>query len=130
MTAPQFDFRFDQRDLDRALKRLDKWHGSPLKKRMDKALQAGLTLLVNPIRATAARHTRTGATVRSVKVKSLRKRWNEVAAYSVGPRTWYKHFVIAGTRRGVTADPYVSRAVDPLEGRVRDFVSQQVRDLR
>lgn len=47
----------------------------------------------------------TKATFRSVKVKNLRR---EVGVY-VGPKVWYRHFVIGGTSRGIAPNPWVAR---------------------
>lgn len=45
----------------------------------------------------------TGATQRSVKIL------DHGMSARVGPTTWYKHFVIGGTKRGVKPNPWVGR---------------------
>jgi hypothetical protein len=125
----QLNVTVSQRDVDRIAKRLDKWQGKPLADRLKKATQGALQLLVNPIRFGAARHSITGKTVQTVKVTTLRKRAGELWAMKVGVRTWYAHFVIAGTSRGVEADPYVDRAYEPLKGEIQNFIDYQVRRL-
>ena len=49
---------------------------------------------------------RTGKTRSSVKV--IRGQ----TTYRVGPTIWYKHFVIGGTKRGIEANPWVSRGAN------------------
>lgn len=124
------------KDIARVQKRLEKWQGAPLEKRMDKAVRAGLSLLIKPIRAGALRHKSTGNTARSVGVKKLRKKPGEMnASYKVGikavrPRqAWYGHFPITGTSRGVMADPYVEAAWDDHREQVSAFIDEQVRKL-
>lgn len=117
------------RDIARITKRLDKWQGKPLATRMAKAIQSGLTLYVGPLRARAAAHVLTGGTVRSIRVKALRKRPGEVAAYKVGPTTWYGHFAIVGTSRGVSPDPYVDQVREQFERPVTAFIDEQIRRL-
>ena len=119
----------NQRDIDRITKRLDKWQGAPLAKRMDKALGEGMKLLINPIRLGAQRHRTTGATYKSVKVKKLRRKAGEVAAYKVGVNTWYGHFPISGTSRGIEGDPYVDAAYEANSGKVMSFIDEQIRRL-
>lgn len=118
-----------QKDIDRITKRLDKWQGAPLQKRMEKAVQGGLALLVNPIRSGAGRHRITGKTAASVRVRKLRKISDEIFAYKVGPTTRYAHFVIAGTSRGVEADPYVDEALNANEATVMSFIDEQVKKV-
>lgn len=88
------------------LRMLGKAEGKELKSRIRKGTRAGASMLVSPIRKETP--VRTGEMARSVKVKSLRS-----GGYSVGPRAWYRHFVIRGTKRGIEANPVVDRAVDP-----------------
>src|SRR5688500_19352580 len=71
------------RDIARISKRLDKWQGKPLEERIAKAIQGGLGLYVGPLKARAAIHNRTGATMGSIKVRKLKKRTGEIAAYKV-----------------------------------------------
>lgn len=42
-----------------------------------------------------------GPLSRTVTTRTIRKRQGEMVALQVGPRAWYKHFVIRGTRRHV-----------------------------
>lgn len=117
------------KDIARITKRLQKWQGKPLAQRMDKAIQAGLKLYVAPLRVRAAKHHRTGKTQAGYNVRKLRKRPQEVAAYKVSSNTWYKHFAIVGTSRGVNADPYVTQVRDSLEPAVTAFINEQVTRL-
>lgn len=119
----------NQKDINRITKRLDKWQGRELADRMAKAEQAGLGLYVGPLRARASAHNLTGATRSSIKVRKLRKRPGEVAAYKVGPGTWYRHFAIVGTSKGVRADPYVDQVREALEPQVTAFIDEQIRRL-
>jgi hypothetical protein len=117
------------KDIARITKRLDKYQGVELAKRMDKAIAGGLALLVGPIRSGAARHTITGATAKSVKVKKLRKRAGEMVAHKVGVSTWYGHFPIAGPYN-TQGDPYVDRAAAQHGEQVQHFINEQITRLR
>ena len=121
------DLEISQRDIDRVNKRLDKWKDKPLAVRLEKAIQGAASLLVNPIRGNTP--VVTGNLRRSVRVTKLRKQSGEIAAYKVGPTARHKHLIIRGTSRGVEANPFVDRAVNPLEGKVRDFAGDQVRNF-
>src|SRR3990167_2702261 len=112
------------RDIARITKRLDKWQGKPLADRMDRAIRAGLSLMVSPIRAAAPQPGReraprdaTGKLAAAVQVWKLKKRAGEVAAYAVGPRGGrsktlrvapHRHLVIRGHRM-VTHRPDLSQ---------------------
>jgi HK97 gp10 family phage protein len=74
---------------------------------LNKAVRAAAAVMRPFIMANAP--VATGATRRSVSVRTMRKRAGEAAAVSVGPRTWYRHFPIGGTSRGITANPWVER---------------------
>lgn len=119
----------NQRDVDRITKRLEKWQGRPLAMRMEKAIQGGLRLYVGPLKARAGAHNATGKTQRGYNVRKLRNKPGEVAAYKVSSNTWYKHFAIAGTSRGVRADPYVDQIRSGLEPSVTTFIDEQIRRL-
>lgn len=131
MPAPpvSINVTVNPRDIARIEKRLDKWQGKPLAMRMEKAEQGGMGLYVAPLRARAGAHNLTGRTQRSIRVSKLRKKAGEVAAFKVGPTTRWRHFAIAGTRRGVEADPYVDAVHRQLEPRVTAFIDEQVRRL-
>lgn len=105
--------------LDRSLAALDRQSGTALRRRVVLGMRAGGSLLVQPIREQAPR--RTGYLSRSVSVRSGRD-----GSVSVGPRAWYRHFVIRGTRRGVRANPFVDRGVDTNLGQVKDRVADVI----
>lgn len=133
----------NQADIDRIVKRLDKWKDRPLQERERKAIQGALSLLVGPIRAQTPEITR--RLWSSVKVRKLRSRGvtvgglsaGEVAAYAAGPTARYRHLVIRGHRivtrggrdtgRRSRKDPFVDRAVDPLEGQLRSFIDNTMK---
>lgn len=55
-----------------------------------------------PHRSSAkGRRGRKGPLSRNVTVRSLRRRTGELVALQAGPRAWYKHFVIRGTKAHV-----------------------------
>ena len=128
----------NQRDIDRITKRLSKWQGRPLEFRMSKALQAGVQLLVAPIRAITP-VGKTGNLLRSVGTRKLKKRSGEIpsGAYAVGPVPArggrHRHLVIRGHRTAsgsmTKANPFVDRAVRPLEPMVLRFIDEQIRRL-
>lgn len=124
---PGIAIEVSQKDIARVTKRLDNWTGTNLRRRAERVAYGAMSLFVSPLRAQAARHNRTGATQRSIKTKKLRKRPGEAAAWRVGPTTWYKHFVITGTNRGIIADPYVDEVREALTGEVLSFYDEQIR---
>ena len=81
---------------------LSRRSGIELNKTLRKATRVAATA-AKPFIASQA-PVLTGATKRSIKVKSTR----DIGA-SVGPRIWYRHFVIGGTSRGVERNPWVDR---------------------
>lgn len=55
-----------------------------------------------PHRSSArGRRGKKGPLSRNVTVRTIRRRSGEMVALQVGPRAWYKHFVIRGTRSHV-----------------------------
>jgi hypothetical protein len=116
------------KDIARVTKRLDKWQGAQLAKRVEKAIQGGLSLFVPRIRAGARGHHVTGKTERSVRVNKLRKRTGEIVAYKVGPNEWYSHFPISGPY-SAPGDPYVEQAEQELGGEVMSFIDDQITRL-
>ena len=130
-TAPQSSFaisaQVSQKDINRALRTLDKYQGAELHKRTEKAIRGGATLLKGPI--AAASPVRSGRMRSSVGVKKLRKQQSEVTAYYVGPRTFYAQWIQDGTKRGVEANPFVERATAPRLSEVHNFIDQQIRRL-
>jgi hypothetical protein len=119
----------NQRDIDRISKNLAKWEKAPLEKRMEKAVQGGAKLLVNPIRAAAAPRSRTGLTVRRVRVKKLKKRPGEATAYVVGSGSPYYARARIGGPYGAPPDNYVMQAFGTNEERVVSFISEQIKKL-
>ncbi len=95
--------------LDKAQIKLDRYHGPQLDRALGKATFAAARILVGPMKA-AAPLGRTGALRKSVKATRAQRRDKPGAI--VGPRMWYRHFVIGGTRRGVKPNPFVSRTAD------------------
>jgi hypothetical protein len=67
-----------------------------------------------------------GYGVRKLRLRPWQK---EVAAFKVSSNTWYKHFAIVGTSRGVEPDLYVDDVREQLESRVTAFVDSAVRAL-
>jgi len=124
-----FSININEKDLARATKTLDQFQGMPLKQLMLKVEKAAIGLYVNPLKRRAARHNQTGATQASIKVKILKTTRKEIAAFKVGPNTWYRHFAIGGTSQGVRADPYVDDVRGALEPQVFGFIDDQIKRL-
>lgn len=105
--------------LPRVLASLDYREGRQLLARTKLGLRSGGSVLVAPMRREAP--VRTGVLRRSVSVRTARD-----GSVSVGPRAWYRHFVIRGTSRGVRPNPFVDRAVnnnlDAAKQRVEDVI--------
>jgi hypothetical protein len=51
--------------------------------------------------------------------KPIKPRPGSATGVSVGPRIWYRHFVIGGTSRGIEANPWVQRGIDRAAPAVR-----------
>lgn len=152
MPAPvSLNITVNPRDIARIEKRLAKWQGKPLAERVDKAMRAGLSLMVGPIRTKAPQpgHERgakdaTGRLAAATQVWKLKKRPGEIAAYAVGPRGGrskslrvapHRALVIAGHRMVthdgrqvgyVTGQPYVDQAVSEMEPSVMRFINEQI----
>jgi hypothetical protein len=120
----------NEKDLARVAKRLDKWQGKPLEVRTQKAEQAGMKLFISPLKSRAARHNLTGKTQYGYAVRKLRKKnYTELGAYKAGSNTWYRHFAIVGTRRGVRPDLYVDAVRESFGVRVVAFIREQITRL-
>lgn len=102
---------------------LDKNSGRELKRRMRVGTRAGASLLVAPIRGEikSAGLVKSGYLMKSVKTASLRS-----GGYSVGPRAWYRHFVIKGTQRGIEPHAVVDRAAESQKGAVERRVADVI----
>lgn len=105
--------------LEQALAALDRQSGRSLERRVVLGMRTGAQMLVAPIRAQAPK--RTGYLARSVKVRTGRG-----GSVSVGPRAWYRHFIIRGTKRGIRANPFVDRGVDSNLEAVKDRVADVI----
>lgn len=132
----QIDVTVNRRDLDRLDKQLSKWQGQPLAKRLDKALAAGARIFQAAIKRTAPRLT--GGLQRSTKVRRIRARTDQVAAYQVmpdkrvpdkGSSALLTALLVYGTKRGVEATPFVDTAVDATKATVSNFIEYQVKRL-
>lgn len=130
----------DQRELDRAVKRLERYAGRPLHERARRAYLETARLGVRPIRAASPRVS--GSLRASVRARSLtgpRLRPGEMAAASVGPRKPHRHLVTQGHRivtrggrdtgRRSRADPFVDRAFEQYGERARAFAESRTLDL-
>ena len=99
--------------LDKAQIKLDRYHGPQLERALGKATITAARTLVGPMKAAAPRG-RTGLLRKSIKATRAQRRDKPGAI--VGPRMWYRHFVIGGTRRGVKPNPFVSRTAATYSG--------------
>jgi hypothetical protein len=82
---------------------LSRRSGPQLASTLRKATRAGATA-AKPFIA-AASPVRTGKTRKSVSVRGSK----QGIGASVGPRIWYRHFQIVGTKRGIRPNPWVAR---------------------
>jgi len=98
--------------LDKAQIKLDRYHGPQLDRALGKATITAARTLVGPMKAAAP--VRSGALRKSIKATRAQRRDKPGAI--VGPRMWYRHFVIGGTRRGVKPNPFVSRTAAANSG--------------
>ena len=123
----QFNVHIDQRDVARVTRRLDKMHGAPFQKVIQKAVVAGAALLVTPIRAAAP--VKTGKLRARVGARALKKKSGEAAAAYAGTRIYYGAWVQDGTSRGVHANPFVEQVTRALEPAVNGYINEQVKRL-
>lgn len=114
----------DQKELDRAMRRLARYEGRPLQRRAEQAYIEGARLLRSPMRA-AAPVGPTGNLRKSVSARKNRRRPGEIAAATVGTRfkvARHRHLVVAGTKphplTGVRRQSAFARFPD---GEVRRF---------
>jgi hypothetical protein len=120
----------NQRDIDRINKRLDKWQGAPLAKRLEVAQRGALGILVAPLRGRAGAHVLSGKTQRGISVRKLRRRSGEATpGYKVGSNTRVRHFAVVGTTRGVEPDPYFDEIERQYDGQISAFIDATVRRL-
>ena len=93
-------------------RKLDRYHSARLNRALGKASIAAARTLVRPMRAAAPK--RTGKLAKSIKATRA-KRQDKPGAI-VGPRIWYRHFPIKGTKRGVPSNPFVTRTAEANAG--------------
>ena len=131
----------DERALERAIKRLDKYQGRALSQRAQKAYLEGARLMVRPIQGqiSAAGLVQTRRFLRSVKARKPRLRGNEMAVASVGPVDAKRHLLIRGHRivtpggrytgRRTQPNPVVDDAFKDVGDEVKSFINQRVLDI-
>ncbi len=107
---PQITIRTE--GLNELQLKLDRYHGPKLDRALGKATITAARTLVGPMKAAAP--VRSGVLRRSIKATRASRRDKPGAI--VGPRIWYRHFVIGGTRRGVRPNPFVSRTAEANAG--------------
>jgi hypothetical protein len=93
--------KFDTTALSRVDRKLKAFQGPELAKRGGKLLRSALRPLPPAMRtqmSSAGIKRRSGKLSRSVKITRPRKRYGEVAAYTVGPTARHRHLVIQGHR--------------------------------
>jgi len=106
--------------LDKLQLKLDRYHGPKLDRALGKATIGAARTLVGPMKAAAP--SRSGALRKSIK--ATRATRGDKPGAVVGPRIWYRHFVIGGTRRGVRPNPFVSRTAQAHAGTTtRTFIT-------
>ena len=89
------------KDIARINRTLDKYQGTTLHKRMDRAAWGAAGLAVGPMRAAAPRSGtpgHSGTFAKTVKRRALRRRFGEIAAYETGPQSPLNYIVTRGTK--------------------------------
>lgn len=140
MAAPRIgpiSVTVDQRALDRADKRLERYQGRYLHERARRVYLEAARLGVRPIQAWAP--VKSGALRRSVRARNVRTRAGEMAAATVGPRAPHRHLVIQGhrivTRGGrdtgkrSRANPFVDAAFEAYGEQAQRFIRDRVLDI-
>lgn len=84
----------DEKQLARAIKRIEQYGGRPLQQRAKRAYLEGARLMVRPLQRAAP--VKTGAHRKSIKARANRLRAGEMAVSSVGPTSAMRHFPIRG----------------------------------
>lgn len=114
----------DRRQLDAAIKRLDRYRDRPLHQRAQRAYLAGTQLLANRQRAAAPRG-QTGNLRASIRARPNRLHAGEMAAATAGTRfrkAPHRHLVTAGTRpHALTGVRSAARFARFADGNVRPF---------
>lgn len=131
--------RMEQRSYDRAIKRLARYEGKPLKFRARKAVLEGAKRGVRPIKGSGDFKSRTGRLRGSVTARMAKTRPGEMAAATVGPRSGkapHRGLISRGHRivttsgrdtgRRVPGDPWVDTAFSEYGEKARDLVKTQV----
>ena len=128
--------KLDERSLQRALDRLAKYEGKPLKTRMEAAFRAGLGQAVSPMRRVAPK--KSGKLSRSISVRKGRPQSGYILRYGTKPRAPHAHLVSQGHRivthkplkREVgrsQPNPFVEQVISAYEGRIKSFIADAVR---
>jgi hypothetical protein len=101
------DWTYQVLGMPRLLAKMDRFHGRNLDRIVGNAQLDAVKTLIGPIRREAPK--RTGKMARSVRATRLTRQ--DAPGAAVGPRIWYRHFPIRGTRRGVQPNDFVGRGV-------------------
>jgi hypothetical protein len=89
---------------------LAKYQGTEAKKRLQKAAQAGAKVLKPKVKAAVPPgHSRLK---RSISAKRAKRQLPAAIVVARPKIAFYRHFTIAGTRRGVRANPFIARTAD------------------
>ena len=125
--------KLDERSLQRALDRLAKYEGKPLKTRMEAAFRAGLGQAVSPMRRVAPK--RSGKLSKSISVRKGKPMAGYIVRYGTKPRVPHAHLVSQGhrivTRGGREVgrsqpNPFVEQVISAYEGRIKSFIADAV----
>jgi hypothetical protein len=159
MATPPIRVDVDQKALDRAMKRLERYQGKPLQRRAQQVYVEGARLMRGPMQRAAP--VKTGALRRAITARGNRLRPGEMAVASVGPRhrkAPHRYLVTEGTRRhaltgvrsgarfarfpsgqvrafvgfdhpGARANPFVERTREAHAPRIQSWINARVIDL-
>jgi hypothetical protein len=130
---------WDAAGLRRVDRTLGTYQGKELAKRAEKAMARELAPLTGALRSAeqgSGIHNRTNRHYRSIKVKRLRKRFGEMAAFKAGPAGHTAHLLIQGHRLVTPggrdtgsrsrAFPYVQPVIDRESGAILDRLGSDV----
>ena len=132
MASRLLDFKVDERDIAKVVKKLNAAQGKPLQVQVQRATYLWGDLLARRIKAATPR--RTGVLRKSVRSRPIKRNFRVTAGVHVGPRAPHRHLVIRGHRivtpggrdtgRRSTPNPFVDRAARGFESKAKQLIKE------
>lgn len=126
--APAYEVK--KRDMDRALKRIQKFSGEPFRRQARVWVETGIDLkLKNQLKNAAPKDS--GLLARKVRRKSMRRPAGHFFNVGIKSRAPHAGLVSKGHSYGgvtVKGDPYVQNVINAHESKIFDWVGDKMRD--